>query len=132
MRDYLRPELNDELHSISTLGLAYIGDAVFDLLVRTCLCVRGTLSAKNLHAGALEYVSAKAQSAAAERIQSEFSAEELAVFRRGRNAHVSSVPRASTCGEYHAATGLETLFGYLYLKGETQRLGELFEMIIRM
>ena len=128
--DYLRPVLDKELDTISTLGLAHIGDAVFELLVRTWLCTHGTLSAKNLHGGAVEYVSAAAQAAAAERIKPELSAEESTVFRRGRNAHVNSVPRASTYEEYHTATGLEALFGYLYLKGETQRLGELFEIVI--
>ena len=130
MDDYLRPELSGELRTISVLGLAHVGDAVFELMVRTWLCTQGASTAKRLHGGAVEYVSAKAQAAAAERILPELSEEEHAVFKRGRNAYANSVPRSSTHEEYHASTGLESLFGYLYLKGETQRLGELFDKII--
>ena len=130
--DYLRPELNSELRRVSTLGLAHIGDAVFELMVRTWLCVQGASTAKTLHGGTVEFVSAKAQAAAWLRISARLSDEEREVFKRGRNAHVNSVPRSSTYDEYHTATGIEALFGYLYLKGQTQRLGELFDMIIDM
>ena len=130
MIDYLRPEMSAELRRISTLGLAHIGDAVFELMVRTWLCVEGVSTAKQLHGGTVEYVSAKAQAAAAERMIPKLNEEELAVFKRGRNAFANSVPRSSTHEEYHFATAVETLFGYLYLKGESGRLGELFEMVI--
>ena len=131
MHDYLRPKLDSELQAISTLGLAHIGDAVFELMVRTWLSTTGACSAKQLHGRAIEFVSAKAQSAAAGKIVELLSDEELSVFKRGRNAHVNTVPKASTFEEYHTATGIEALFGYLYLKGETERLGELFCAIIR-
>ena len=130
MNDYLRPELDGELRAISVLGLAHIGDAVFELMVRTWLCTQGTTTAKRLHGGSVEFVSAKAQAAAAERIRPILNDEELAVFKRGRNAHANSVPRGSSYEEYHLATGIEALFGFLYLSGKTERLGELFEMII--
>ena len=130
MYDYLKPELNNELRTISTLGLAHVGDAVYELMVRTMLCCGGVSSAKQLHGGTVGYVAAKAQAEAAEKIMPELDDEEMAVFKRGRNAFANSAPRASTYSEYHAATGLETLFGYLYLKGKTQRLNELFEMMI--
>ena len=128
--DYLRPEMSGELRAISTLGLAHVGDAVFELMVRTWLCTQGVSTAKRLHGGTVEFVSARAQAAASERILPELCEEELAVFKRGRNTHANSIPRNSSHGEYHTATGIEALFGYLYLKGETQRLGKLFEIIV--
>ena len=130
MSDYLRPKLDNELRGISTLGLAHVGDAVFELMVRTWLCTQGISTAKNLHGGTVEFVSAKAQAAAAVKILPSLTEEELAVYKRGRNAYANSVPRSSTYEEYHAATAIESLFGYLYLKGETMRLGELFEIVI--
>jgi len=131
LTDYLHPNLSGgELHAMSALGLAHVGDAVFELLVRTWLCTRGAVTAKRLHGGAVAFVSAKAQSAAAERILPRLHDTELAVFKRGCNTHVNSVPRGSTYEEYHTATGVEALFGYLYLRGETARLNELFLLIV--
>jgi ribonuclease-3 family protein len=131
MSEYLKPNLSGELRSISVLGLAHIGDAVFELMVRTWLCMKGTSTAKQLHGGTVAFVSAKAQAEAADRILPMLSEEETSVFKRGRNAHANTVPRASTYEEYHIATGIEALFGYLYLCGKTQRLDELFEIIIK-
>jgi len=111
-------------------GLAHIGDAVFELMVRTWLCTSGTSKAKNLHNRAVTFVSAKAQAAAADKILPELDEEEAAVYKRGRNTHVNSVPKGSTHEEYHTATGVEALFGYLYLNGKINRLNELFAMII--
>ena len=112
-------------------GLAYVGDAVYELMIRTWLCSNGTSKAKNLHNKAVSYVSAKAQAIAAEKISHELNEEETAVYKRGRNAHVtSSVPKGSTHEEYHAATGIEALFGYLYLSGKTERLNDLFKLVI--
>ena len=130
MKDYLRPRMGDELREMSVLGLAHAGDAVFELMVRTWLCGLGTSTAKKLHGGAVQLVSAKAQAASAERILHLLSDEELAVYKRGRNAQTNTAPRGSTNGEYHAATGLEALFGYLYLSGQADRLNELFDFII--
>jgi len=110
--------------------LAHIGDAVYELMVRTWLCSSGTSTAKNLHKKAVTFVSAKAQAAAAETVLSKLTDEENAVYKRGRNTHLNSVPKGSTHGEYHAATGIEALFGYLYLEGNTDRLNELFRIII--
>jgi len=128
--DYLRPCLSGELRGISVLGLAHVGDAVYELMVRTWLCTQGTSTAKRLHGGTVAFVSAKAQAEAAERMLPNLYDEELAVFKRGRNAHANSVPRGSTYEEYHIATGVEALFGHLYLSGKNERLGELFEMIV--
>ena len=130
MRDFLRPHLSGELRGISVLGLAHVGDAVFELMVRTWLCTQGASTAKRLHGGTVAFVSAKAQSEASERILPGLSEEELSVFKRGRNAHANSVPRGSSYEEYHIATGIEALFGYLYLSDKPERLNELFEMIV--
>ena len=112
------------------LGLAHIGDAVFELMIRTWLCTSGTMTAKNLHKRAVEFVSARAQAVAADAILSYLSDEELAVYKRGRNSHLTSVPKGSSHEEYHAATGLEALFGHLYLNSKTDRLNELFDIIL--
>ena len=130
MRDYFNITLPDgELHRISNLGLAHMGDAVYELMVRAWLCTQGKSTSKGLHRAAVAHVAAPAQAAAAERIMPVLTEEEIAVYRRGRNTRVNSVPHNATRSEYHAATGFETLFGYLYLKGRTQRLNELFERI---
>ena len=122
--------MNDGLHGISTLGLAHVGDAVFELMVRTWLSVHGASTAKKLHGGSVALSSAKSQAAAAERVLPRLSEEELAVYRRGRNAHGGSAPRSSSHGEYHASTGLEALFGHLYLSGSIDRLNELFLIVV--
>ena len=115
---------------ISMQGFAHIGDAVYELMVRTWLCTNGTSTAKNLHKKAVTFVSAKAQAAAAEAVLPKLNEEELAVYKRGRNTHLSSVPKGSTHEEYHAATGVEALFGYLYLSGRIDRLNELFGVVL--
>ena len=99
-------------------------------MVRTFLCTNGTSRAKNLHDRAVAFVSAKAQAAAAERIMPKLTEEETAIYKRGRNTHLNTIPKGSTHEEYHAATGIETLFGYLYISGKTDRLNELFEIIV--
>ena len=131
MDNYLLPNMmKDELRYISVLGLAHVGDAVFELMVRTWLCDGGVNTARKLHGQAVALVSAKAQANAAERLLPGLSGEELAVYKRGRNAHVKTSPRGSTPGQYHASTGVEALFGYLYLSGQTERLNELFAMVV--
>jgi len=107
---YLRPPPSDRLSGISVLGLAHVGDAVFELMARTWLCMQGVSKPKRLHGGAVALVSAKAQAAAAERLLPQLSSEELAIFKRGRNANVNSVPRSSTHSQYHTSTGIEALF----------------------
>ena len=98
--------------------------------MRTWLCANGTSTAKNMHNKAVSIVSAKAQASVVDRILPKLDEEELAVYKRGRNTHINSVPKGSTHGEYHAATGIETLFGYLYLNAKTDRLNELFNFIV--
>jgi len=123
--------MTDKLQEISVQGLAHVGDAVFELMIRTWLCTTGTSTAKNLHERAVSFVSAKAQAASADRIISKLNEAEAGIYKRGRNAHLNSVPKGSSHVEYHAATGVETLFGYLYLGGQTDRLNELFDLIVK-
>jgi len=112
------------------LGLAHVGDGVYELLTRTMLCSQGHFSVAELHKLTISYVNAPAQAQAAEKIKPLLSEEESAVFRRGRNAKVNSVPHNANIGQYHAATGLEALFGWLYLQGRTERIGQLFSVIM--
>jgi ribonuclease-3 family protein len=130
LKNYLRPDKPNDFKEISVQGFAHIGDAVYELMVRTWLCTTGTSTAKNLHKRAVTFVSARAQAVAAEMILPNLNEEELSIYKRGRNTHLSSVPKGSTHEEYHAATGLEALFGYLYLGGEADRLNELFDIIL--
>lgn len=131
MTDYFGAMLSDtEISAISSLGLAHIGDAVYELLVRTWLCKSGKATAGGLHKATVSYVAAPAQAAALELILPQLTEAETAVYKRGRNSRVNSVPQNATKGQYHAATGLESLFGYLYLRGEKARINELFGLII--
>ena len=131
MTDYFDLNMTDaELREVSNLALAHVGDAVYELMVRTYLCKNGGVTSKELHASAITYVSAPAQARAADIIEEALTPGELAVYKRGRNARVNSVPHGATITQYHAATGVETLFGWLYLRGMRERLNELFGMIM--
>jgi len=130
MSEYLSPNLGIELRKVSALGLAHVGDAVFELMVRTWLCCSGVSTAKALHGGAVTFASAKAQASAFQKIKPHLTEQELDVYKRGRNAQVNNVPRNASHNDYHAATGFETLFGHLYLSGRIERLDELFELVI--
>jgi ribonuclease-3 family protein len=131
MTDYFSLNIPDEnINSISSLGLAYLGDAVFELMVRSWLCSRGGVTSAGLHKEAVKYVSAQAQAKAARRIVPELTDAEKGVFRRARNTKVHSIPQNADISDYHAATGLEALFGWLYLKGNKERLNQLFQLIM--
>ena len=131
LTDYFHIKLqDDEIRNISNLGLAHLGDAVFELMVRAWLCEHGKETSKGLHKATVAYVAAPAQASAVEKILPVLTEEEHAVYKRGRNTRVHSVPSRSTLEQYHAATGFEALFGYLYLKGETDRLNALFALIM--
>lgn len=119
---------NQELQAMSALALAHMGDAVFELLVRRSLCVGGKTVNGKLHKETVARVCAPAQAAFVGRIMPHLTEEETAVYKRGRNAHVSNIPKNATASEYGKATGLEALFGWLYLKGQTERVEELFAL----
>ena len=118
------------INAISNLGLAHIGDGVFELLCRSYLCCKGDKTVKNLHKDSVAMVKAPAQAAFAEKLLPHLTEEEIAYFRRGKNAHSHAAPKSATPQEYAKATGLETLFGALYLAGNTQRLNELFAIMM--
>ena len=131
MTNYFQTSMSpQEIGAISNLGLAHLGDAVYELLVRTWLCKQGRATAKGLHKAAVDHVSAPAQARAARLLLPHLTEFEQAIYRRGRNARVNAVPQGASMEEYHAATGLETLFGHLYLQGETERINTLFCFII--
>ncbi len=115
-----------QVGAISNLGLAHIGDGVYELLCRAYLCRQGGKKANNLHKNTVKLVNAVTQARVAEKLLPVLSEEELAFFRRGKNAHTHAAPKAATAQEYAKATGLEALFGALYLQGRTARLNELF------
>lgn len=114
---------------LSPLTLAFIGDSVFDLFVRERLICLANRPVNVLHSMAVTSVKASAQAAAAKKIAPSLSEKELSVFKRGRNAHTNHKAKNASESDYHYATGLETLFGYLYLSGNLSRLRELFDLM---
>lgn len=116
-----------EIKMLSPLGLAYIGDGIYELMTRERIVSRGNMPVSKLHVETVSIVCAAAQSDAVAVILDSLSEEELAVYKRGRNANGSHVPRNADPGQYRRATGLEALFGYLFVLGETDRLRTLFE-----
>ena len=117
-----------DTRTAGTAALAYLGDAVIELLVRERLVEQGYTSSKALNARALDFVRAAAQAAAMERLMPHLSEEEEAAFRRGRNIGHTNTPKRATVAEYRSATGMEALFGYLYANGRRDRVTQLFEL----
>ena len=118
------------IDAISNLGLAHIGDGVFELLCRSYLCAKGELTVGRLHHDTVELVKAPAQARFADAMLPLLTQEELAWYRRGKNAHVHEVPKSATPAQYAQATGVEALFGALYLAGETARINEIFNTVM--
>lgn len=112
----------------SPLALAFIGDAVYELFVRAHVLAEANASAHVLHRKAVTYVKAHAQAEAAKKLMECLNDDEMAVFKRGRNAKSSTVPKNADVTDYRYATALEALLGYLFLSGETMRLNELMAM----
>lgn len=131
MNDYFDIRLpEDQIRAISSIGLAHLGDAVYELLVRAWLCAHGRATGKGLHRAAVELVKAPAQAERAERILPLLTEEELAVYKRGRNAHVHTIPHSASRADYLRATALECLLGDLYLRGRRERINELFAVMM--
>ncbi len=122
-------EKTADVSSLSPLTLAFMGDTVYDLLVRSELICEANRPVKDLHSTASKKVCAKAQADVIRKIMDILTEDELAVFKRGRNAHTGAIPKHASSADYHYATGLESLFGWLYLKGETERIKVLFNAI---
>ena len=130
MTDYFTIQLPaDEIRAISSIGLAHLGDGVYELLVRTWLCAHGKATGKGLHRATIELVCAPKQAELSEKILPLLTEEEHAVFKRGRNASKASVAKHASPEEYRASTGFECLLGWLYLNGQLARVHELFETL---
>ena len=118
-----------ELSDITTPALAYLGDSVLEVCVRTYLVTeRGLSTSAHLNRASLDFVRASAQSEAVGRMEPYLSEEETAIYRRGRNMGHGNVPKSASVAEYRRATGMEVLFGYLHLTGQTERINRLFRV----
>lgn len=118
----------DNVKMLSPSVLAFVGDAVYGLCVRQRLAEINRPSGE-LHKLSVEWVNASAQARAYKIIEPHLTEDEMSVFKRGRNFHTGNTPKSSTGCEYHTATGLETLFGFLHLSGNRERITELFGLI---
>ena len=133
MENYFQMNLDiRQINAFSNLGLAHIGDGVYELLCRSYLCAQGEHTVGQLHKDTVQLVKAPTQAKLAEKILPELTEEELSFYRRGKNAHVHAIPKGATAAEYAKATGLEALFGALYLAGRTQRINQLFHKMMEM
>ena len=131
MENYFAMNLSrQEIDAISNLGLAHMGDCVFEILCRAYLCAQGEKTVDRLHRDTIHMVKATSQAQFADKLLPMLTEEELAYYRRGKNAHAHAVPKSATPAEYAKATGLEALFGALYLAGRTERLNELFKAVM--
>lgn len=117
-----------DLRTYSPLTLAYIGDGVYELIIRTILVKRGNCPVNHLHKKASSLVKASAQSAMIEKIEPVLTEEEHGVYKRGRNAHSGTMAKHATMSDYRRATGFEALVGYLYLKEDFSRILELVKL----
>ena len=132
MENYFEMQLTPmQVNAISNLGLAHVGDGVYELMCRAYLCAKGDHTVKNLHKDSVQLVKAPTQAAFADKIKPFLSEEEMDYFRRGKNAHTHAAPKSASRAEYAKATGLEALFGALYLLGRTDRLNELFAIMMK-
>ena len=122
-------EENCAPEQLSPLTLAFVGDGVYDLMVRERLVCQANRQAGKLHKLAVEQVKCQAQAQRMEKILPLLTEEEQSVYKRGRNAHTTHTPKNATSADYHSATGMEALFGYLYFKGRLKRLRELFVLM---
>jgi len=111
-----------DLRAYSPLTLAYIGDAIYELVIRSVVVSRANRAANDLHKKTVQYVKAEMQAAMIQALASELTADEEAVYKRGRNAKSYSVAKNASLGDYRKATGFEALMGYLYLAGQTDRM----------
>lgn len=125
-----KDKLITEARLISPLALAYIGDGIFELMVREWVLSKGNMPVNKLHKQTVSCVCASAQAKAFDLIEGGLSEDELAVYKRGRNVKGNSVPRNGNPAEYRKATGFEALFGYLHLSKQNDRITELFDKII--
>ena len=131
MENYFHLQMDmKQVGAISNLGLAHIGDGVFELLTRSWLCAHQRLTVSRMHKETISMVNAVAQARFVDKLLPMLTEDEKAIYRRGKNSHVHAVPKSCTPAEYAKATGLEALFGGLYLLGRTERINELFATVM--
>lgn len=119
-----------EIDAISNLGLAHMGDCVYEILCRAYLCARGGKTVERLHRETIQMVKAGSQAKFVDKMLPLLTEEEMTYYRRGKNSHVHAVPKSATPAEYAKATGLEALFGYLFLSGQKERANEIFNTVM--
>lgn len=131
MNNYFQMDMpREKINGISNLGLAHMGDCVYEILCRAYLCAGGDQTVQRLHKDAVALVKAPTQAKMMDKLLPHLTVEEQDYYRRGKNAHSHAAPKSATPQEYAKATGLETLFGALYLAGRTDRLNELFHIMM--
>lgn len=119
-----------QVNAMTNLALAHVGDGAYELMCRTYLCLQGDKTVLKLHNDTVNLVKASTQAKFADKLKPHLTEAEMDYFRRGKNAHTHAHPKGATRQEYAKATGLETLFGALYLMGKTERLNELFAICV--
>ena len=120
-----------EIDAISNIGLAHMGDCVYEILVRAHLCAQGRKTVERLHKETIQMVKATFQAKFVDKMLPILTEEELTYYRRGKNAHPHGIPKSATPAEYTKATGLEALFGYLFLSGQKERANEIFRIVMK-
>ena len=132
MENYFNMNLTkQEIDAISNLGLAHMGDCVFEILCRGYLCAQGGKTVDRLHRDTIHMVKATSQAKFVDKLLPLLTEEELSYYRRGKNAHVHAVPKSATPAQYAKATGLEAMFGYLFLSGQKERANEIFNLVMK-
>ena len=131
MENYFHMHMDkQQINAISNLGLAHIGDGVFELLTRSWICAHGDQTVNRMHRDTIALVKATSQAKFADKMLPLLTEDEKALYRRGKNSHVHAVPKSATPAEYAKATGVEALFGGLYLAGQTDRINEIFVTVM--
>ena len=131
MENYFQMHMTlQQVNAVSNVGLAHVGDAVYEILCRAYLCAEGNCTIRQLHKKSVELVTAPTQARLMEKILPILTQEEQDFYRRGKNAHTHAAPKSATPQEYAKATGLETLLGALYLLGQNERINELFHKMM--
>ena len=120
-----------EIDAISNLGLAHMGDCVYEMLVRSYLCAHGNKTVAQLHKQTITMVKATYQAAFVDKMLPLLTEDEMTYYRRGKNSHVHAVPKSATPAQYAKATGLEAMFGYLFLSGQKNRANEIFNLVMQ-
>ena len=120
-----------EIDAISNLGLAHMGDCVYEMLVRAYLCAQGNKTVAQLHKQTITMVKATYQAAFVDKMLPLLTEDEMTHYRRGKNSHVHAVPKSATPAQYAKATGLEAMFGYLFLSGKKERANEIFNLVMK-